>query len=85
MWDYVAEELPAPARRGTFAIDMERQAITGHSMGGHGALTLAMALPGPVPVGLGLRADRATRPQSDWGRKQLAAYLGADEADMGRA
>ena len=45
MWDYVAEELPAVICA-NFAIDTERQAITGHSMGGHGALTLAMGLPG---------------------------------------
>lgn len=45
MWDYVAEELPALIGA-NFAIDAERQAITGHSMGGHGALTLAMGLPG---------------------------------------
>jgi len=45
MWDYVAEELPA-VLADTFALDMDRQAITGHSMGGHGALTLAMSLPG---------------------------------------
>ncbi|MEM9125222.1 MAG: S-formylglutathione hydrolase, partial [Pseudomonadota bacterium] len=45
MWDYVAEELPALLING-FAIDPDRQAITGHSMGGHGALTLAMNLPG---------------------------------------
>src|SRR6056297_1170335 len=45
MWDYLAEELPALLGR-EFALDMDRQAITGHSMGGHGALTLAMSLPG---------------------------------------
>jgi S-formylglutathione hydrolase len=45
MWDYVATELPALIGE-NFAVDMDRQAITGHSMGGHGALTLAMSLPG---------------------------------------
>ena len=77
MWDYVAEELPALIGA-QFAVDMDRQAITGHSMGGHGALTLAMTLPGRF------RSVSAFAPicnpvQSDWGRKQFAAYLGADE------
>jgi S-formylglutathione hydrolase len=78
MWDYVAEELPALIAE-NFAIDMDRQAITGHSMGGHGALTLAMNLPGRY------RSVSAFAPISnptgaDWGRKQLSAYLGDDEA-----
>ncbi len=44
MWDYIAEELPTLITD-EFAIDPDMQAITGHSMGGHGALTLAMSLP----------------------------------------
>jgi S-formylglutathione hydrolase len=78
MWDYVATELPALIGE-NFAVDMDRQAITGHSMGGHGALTLAMSLPGRF------RAVSAFSPicnptNSDWGRKQFTAYLGADES-----
>ncbi|MEQ9257526.1 MAG: S-formylglutathione hydrolase [Roseovarius sp.] len=78
MWDYVAEELPALIT-GNFAVDGARQAITGHSMGGHGALTLAMGLPGRF------RSVSAFAPichptASDWGRKQLGAYLGEDES-----
>lgn len=78
MWDYVAEELPRVLDN-NFAIDPERQSITGHSMGGHGALTLAMGLPGRF------RSVSAFAPithptASDWGRKQLSAYLGEDEA-----
>ncbi|MEM7596113.1 MAG: S-formylglutathione hydrolase [Pseudomonadota bacterium] len=78
MWDYVSEELPALIMK-EFAIDEERQAITGHSMGGHGALTLAMGLPGRF------RSVSAFAPishptASDWGRKQLGAYLGDDES-----
>ncbi|QJF49845.1 S-formylglutathione hydrolase [Roseobacter ponti] len=78
MWDYVTEELPALLGE-NFALDMERQAITGHSMGGHGALTIAMSLPGRF------RSVSAFAPivhptASDWGRKQFTAYLGEDEA-----
>lgn len=77
MWDYVAEELPRVITA-TFDIDEERQAITGHSMGGHGALTLAMGLPGRFRS-VSAFAPIAQPTRSDWGRKQLIAYLGADE------
>ena len=77
MWDYVAEELPALIGQ-EFSLDMERQAITGHSMGGHGALTLAMSLPGRFRS-VSAFAPIANPTQSDWGRKQLGAYLGGDE------
>ncbi len=78
MWDYVSEELTGLITS-EFAIDPDRQAITGHSMGGHGALTLAMGLPGRF------RSVSAFAPishptASDWGRKQLGAYLGKDES-----
>ena len=80
MWDYVAEELPALIGA-NFAIDTERQAITGHSMGGHGALTLAMGLPGRFRS-VSAFAPICNPTASDWGRKQLGAYLGADEATL---
>ncbi len=78
MWDYIADELPALVGE-NFAVDMDRQGITGHSMGGHGALTLAMRLKGRF------RSVSAFAPichptQSDWGRKQFTAYLGKDES-----
>ncbi len=78
MWDYVAEDLPALLTE-NFAIDPERQAITGHSMGGHGALTLAMGLPGRFRS-VSAFAPISNPTGSDWGRKQLAAYLGDNEA-----
>ena len=78
MWDYVAEELPALLAK-EFPLDMERQGTTGHSMGGHGALTLAMNLPGRFRS-VSAFAPIANPTGSDWGRKQLTAYLGADEA-----
>ncbi|WP_375257563.1 S-formylglutathione hydrolase [Citreimonas sp.] len=77
MWDYVADELPAALAQ--FPVDMERQAITGHSMGGHGALTLAMRNPGRF-ASVSAFAPIAHPTQSDWGRKQFIAYLGEDEA-----
>ena len=80
MWSYIADDLPGVVAE-NFALDMDRQAITGHSMGGHGALTFAMALPGRF------RSVSAFAPichptASDWGRKQFAAYWG-DEANWG--
>ncbi|MDK3071487.1 S-formylglutathione hydrolase [Sedimentitalea sp. JM2-8] len=77
MWDYVSRDLPDLLTE-NFAIDPDRQSITGHSMGGHGALTLAMNLPGRF------RSVSAFSPicnptGADWGRKQLSAYLGDDE------
>ena len=80
MWSYIADDLTAVVAE-NFALDMDRQAITGHSMGGHGALTFAMALKGRF------RSVSAFAPichptQSDWGRKQFAAYWG-DEANWG--
>jgi S-formylglutathione hydrolase len=81
MWTYITEELPALVGE-NFALDMDRQSISGHSMGGHGALTMAMALPGRF------RSVSAFAPicnplNSDWGRKQFTAYWGADEAKWG--
>lgn len=77
MWDYLADELPALLGE-NFALDMDRQAITGHSMGGHGALTLAMGLPGRF-ASVSAFAPIAHPTASDWGRKQFNAYLGDDE------
>ena len=78
MWDYVTEDLPNLVFD-KFALDADRQGITGHSMGGHGALTIAMGLPGRF------RSVSAFSPicnptGSDWGKKQLGAYLGSDES-----
>ncbi len=78
MWDYVAEELPALLVE-NFAIDGDRQSITGHSMGGHGALTLAMNLPGRFRS-VSAFAPISNPTASEWGRKQLGAYLGDDPA-----
>ncbi len=82
MWDYVAEELPA-LLEGQFAIDEGRQSITGHSMGGHGALTLAMRRPGHYRS-VSAFAPICNPTNSDWGRKQFTAYLGPDESAWAR-
>ncbi len=78
MWDYVAEDLPRLLFN-AFPLDEERQGITGHSMGGHGALTMAMRFPGRFRA-VSAFAPIAHPTASDWGRKQFAAYLGADQS-----
>jgi S-formylglutathione hydrolase len=78
MWDYIAEELPTLVAE-NFPLDMGSQGITGYSMGGHGALTLAMSLPGRFQS-VSAFAPICHPTQSDWGRKQFSAYLGEDEA-----
>ena len=78
MLSYIADELPALLFK-EFPLIEEAQAITGHSMGGHGALTLAMARPDQY-VSASAFAPIAHPTSSDWGRKQLSAYLGDDES-----
>ena len=78
MWTYITEELPNFLER-NFELDMERQAITGHSMGGHGALTIAMSLPGRFKS-VSAFAPISHPTASDWGRKQFTAYLGDDQS-----
>ncbi|MDZ4134336.1 MAG: S-formylglutathione hydrolase, partial [Paracoccaceae bacterium] len=78
MWDYVTDELPRLLFN-AFPVEEERQAITGHSMGGHGALTIAMSFPGRFQS-VSAFAPIAHPSISDWGRKQFTAYLGADES-----
>ena len=79
MWSYVTDELPQLIAT-EFPIDMARQAITGHSMGGHGALTVALNYPDRF------RSVSAFAPivapgQVPWGQKALTGYLGDDPAN----
>ncbi|MDO8884823.1 S-formylglutathione hydrolase, partial [Pseudotabrizicola sp.] len=78
MWDYVTDELPR-LLFSAFPLAEEAQAITGHSMGGHGALTIAMSFPGRFKS-VSAFAPICHPTAGDWGRKQFAAYLGRDEA-----
>ncbi len=78
MWSYVTEELPALIGA-EFPADLSRQSILGHSMGGHGALTIGLTFPERF------RAVSAFAPivapsQVPWGRKALSGYLGDDHA-----
>ncbi|MBN8996669.1 MAG: S-formylglutathione hydrolase [Rhizobiales bacterium] len=78
MATYVIEELPALVGN-AFPVDMARQGIFGHSMGGHGALTLALKNPGRF------RSVSAFAPivhpsTADWSRPAFGKYLGPDES-----
>jgi S-formylglutathione hydrolase len=75
MWSYVTDELPRLIAD-QFPVDMSRQAITGHSMGGHGALTVALRNPGRFRS-VSAFAPIVAPSQVPWGQKALAGYLGA--------
>jgi S-formylglutathione hydrolase len=77
MWSYITEELPALIAA-EFPIEADLQAICGHSMGGHGALTIAMRHPERF-ASVSAFAPIAHPTRSDWGRKQFTAYLGSGE------
>jgi S-formylglutathione hydrolase len=78
MWSYVTEELPE-LLAAEFPADMERQGITGHSMGGHGALTVALRHPDRFKS-VSAFAPIVAPSQVPWGQKALSAYLGQDRA-----
>ena len=75
---YVTDELPALIAA-EFPADMARQGISGHSMGGHGALTLALNNPGRF-CSVSAFAPIVAPSQVPWGQKALAGYLGDDPA-----
>ena len=78
MWRYVTDELPALLAE-HFPVDPARQAITGHSMGGHGALTIGLTLPDRYRS-VSAFAPIAAPGQVPWGVKALGGYLGDDRA-----
>jgi len=78
MWDYIVKELPDLVFE-HFPLDRDAQGITGHSMGGHGALTLALTHP-EIYRSVSAISPIANPTASDWGRKQFTAYLGSDES-----
>lgn len=77
MRSYIERELPKLITAHFPMVDMQRQGITGHSMGGHGALTIALRNPGRF------RSVSAFAPivsplSCPWGDKALTGYLGAE-------
>ena len=78
MEQYVSEELHALVL-GQFSARADRVGIFGHSMGGHGALTLALRHPGRYQS-VSAFAPIATPMRCPWGRKAFSGYLGDDLA-----
>jgi S-formylglutathione hydrolase len=68
---------------GALALDPSRIGLTGHSMGGHGALTLALKHPGRYRS-LSAFSPIVAPSQVPWGRKAFTAYLGPEEAEWRR-
>jgi S-formylglutathione hydrolase len=79
MRSYIEQELPALIAAQFPAADMGRQGITGHSMGGHGALTIALRNPGRFKS-VSAFAPIVSPMNCPWGEKALGGYLGADQA-----
>ncbi|WP_353641606.1 S-formylglutathione hydrolase [Mesorhizobium sp. WSM2239] len=78
MYSYVMEELPALIAE-NFPVDMGRQAIFGHSMGGHGALTMALRNPDRFKS-CSAFAPIVNPMTAGWSKPALEKYLGPDEA-----
>lgn len=82
MESYIVSELPELIAA-QFPVDMDRQAITGHSMGGHGALTLALRNPGRWKS-VSAFAPITSPMRCPWGEKALGGYLGQDRSEWRR-
>ncbi len=76
MYSYVTRELPALVAA-NFPVDPERQGIFGHSMGGHGALTIALRNPDRYRS-VSAFAPISAPMQCPWGQKAFTGYLGPD-------
>lgn len=78
MESYVTQELPALIAE-HFPVDLARLGVTGHSMGGHGALTLALKNP-DLFKSVSAFAPICSPLNCPWGEKALTGYIGADKA-----
>ncbi|MCG8507211.1 MAG: S-formylglutathione hydrolase [Sphingomonadales bacterium] len=82
MYGYVTRELPALVGE-HFPVDLARQGLFGHSMGGHGALTIALKNP-ETYRSVSAFAPIVSPMNCPWGEKALTGYLGADRAPWRR-
>lgn len=78
MYKYITEELPALVAE-NFAVDMTRQSITGHSMGGHGAIIIALKNPGRFKS-VSAFAPIAQPSTAGWSKPAFEKYLGQDQS-----
>jgi len=77
MYDYIVSELPQLIEA-NFPVIENRKSISGHSMGGHGALTIALRNPG-VYKSVSAFAPICAPTQCQWGKKAFSGYLGDDK------
>lgn len=82
MHSYITKELPALVER-EFKISPKLRAISGHSMGGHGALTIALKNPSRFQS-VSAFAPICAPMDCPWGQKAFQAYLGDDEEEWGK-
>lgn len=78
MYDYVVNELPA-LLSADYPLALSRAGITGHSMGGHGALTIALGNPEKFRS-VSAFAPIVSPTRCPWGQKALGGYLGEDRS-----
>ncbi|XP_010938666.1 S-formylglutathione hydrolase [Elaeis guineensis] len=80
MYDYVVKELPKVLSENFEQLDMSRVSISGHSMGGHGALTIYLKNPGKYKSVSAF--SPITNPMNcPWGQKAFSNYLGSNKSD----
>jgi len=79
MYDYLTQELPDTVFA-SFPGDRDRQGITGHSMGGHGALTIGLKNP-DIYASVSAFAPICSPINCPWGQKALSNYLGSDQSN----
>jgi S-formylglutathione hydrolase len=79
MYDYVTKELPAVLAKSDLPLDTENCSIMGHSMGGHGALTIALKNPDTYKA-VSAFAPICSPMNCPWGEKALGNYVGHDRA-----
>ncbi len=80
MYDYVTQELPQVLKNSDLPLDVNNCSIMGHSMGGHGALTIALKNPG-VYKAVSAFSPICSPINCPWGHKALGNYIGANKAD----
>lgn len=79
MYDYITQELPRVLEHSDLPLDTANCSIMGHSMGGHGALTIALKNPG-VYKAVSAFSPICSPMNCPWGHKALGGYLGSDKS-----
>lgn len=80
MYSYICDELPEQLANSHYPLDMSHQSIFGHSMGGHGALVMALRNPNRFKS-CSAFAPIVNPSTADWSRNALSRYLGPDETN----